>query len=59
MTSAEFSSKYNDTLKNVGISGTKVKYVHISSGSYYIDIFIADDNTVYTLVKGALFKLEK
>jgi len=59
MTSSEFSSKYNDTLKNIGISGDKVNYVHISSGSNYVDIFIADDNTVYTLVKGALFKLEK
>ena len=59
MTSSEFSNKYKDTLKNIGISGDKVKYVHISSGGNYVDIFIADDNTVYTLVKGALFELEK
>jgi len=59
MTSSEFSSKYNDTLKNVGISGDTVKYVHISNSSYYVDIFIADDDTVYALVKGALFELEK
>jgi len=59
MTSSEFSSKYNDTLKNLGISGDKVKYVHISNSNNYVDVFIADDNTVYTLVKGALFELEK
>jgi len=59
MTSSEFYSKYNDTFANIGISGSKVKYVHISNSSYYVDIFIADNGTVYTLVKGALFELEK
>jgi len=59
ITSSEFYSKYNDTFANIGISGDNVKYVHISTGSNYVDIFITDNGTVYTLVKGALFELEK
>lgn len=62
ITASDFSEKWGDTFENIGISGTEVKSVHISDSSKssrYVDIFIADDEKVYALVKGALFELEK
>jgi hypothetical protein len=62
MTASDFSNKYNDTFKNLGMSGDKVKYVRITqpeNTNNYVTIFIADDGKVYALLRGALFELEK
>ena len=62
MTASDFSNTYNDTFKNLGISGDKIKYIRITQTektTNYVTIFIADDGNVYALLKGALFELKK
>lgn len=62
MTASDFSHIYNDTFKNLGISGDKVKYIKITQpekDNHSVTIFLADDGKVYALVGGALFELKK
>jgi len=62
MTASDFSNTYNDTFKNLGISGDKVKYIQITQTeniNHSVTIFIADDGKVYALLGGALFELKK
>jgi len=62
MTASDFSNTYNDTFKNLGISGDKVKYIQITqteNTNHSVTIFIADDRNVYALLRGALFELKK
>lgn len=62
ITASDFSNKYNDTLKNLGIPGDNLKYIKITEtdkGNHSVTIFIATDRKVYALLSGALFELEK
>jgi hypothetical protein len=62
MTASDFSHTYNDTFKNLGISGDKVKYIKITQpekNNHSVTILIADDGKVYALLGGALFELKK
>ena len=62
MTASDFSHTYNDTFKNLGISGDKVKFIKITQldkSNHSVTIFIANDGSVYALLGGALFELKK
>lgn len=62
MSASDFSSKYNDTLKNLGISGDTVKYVTVTQpdkSSNTATILIADNGKTYAIAKGAVFAIEK
>ena len=62
MTSSDFSSKYNDTFKNVGISGDKVHYVTVTQTdkpSNNITVFTADNGKEYALARGVLLEIKK
>lgn len=62
ITASDFSNKYNDTFKNLGISGNEVKYVNISEkdkSDHSATIFISSDGKTYALLSGALFELER
>ncbi|MDR3594567.1 hypothetical protein [Clostridium sp.] len=62
ITASDFSNKYNDTLKNLGIPGDTLKYINITEtdkGNHSVTIFIANDGKVYALLSGALFELER
>ena len=61
ITASDFSHTYNDTFKNLGISGDKVKFIKITQpekSNHSVTIFIADDEKVYALLGGALFELK-
>ncbi|WP_026887447.1 hypothetical protein [Clostridium beijerinckii] len=60
--SSEFYNTYNDTFKNIGISGDKIKYIKITQpekAGHSATLFITDDKKVYALLGGALFELKK
>lgn len=62
ITASDFSNKYNDTLKNLGIPEDNLKYINITEtgkGNHSVTIFISDDGKVYALLSGVLFELEK
>lgn len=61
MTSSEFYNTYKDTFENIGISGDKVEYIHITQpddSDHSVTLFISEDGKVYALLKGALFELK-
>ncbi|NRT71025.1 hypothetical protein [Clostridium beijerinckii] len=62
ITATEFYSAYNDTFKNLGILGDKIKYIKITQPektTHSATLFITDDQKVYALLGGALFELKK
>jgi hypothetical protein len=62
MTSLDFSNTYNDTFKNLGISGNEVEYIKVTeadSTNHSVTILISNDGKVYALLSGAFFELVK
>ncbi len=62
ITSSDFSNKYKDTFKNLGIAGDELKYVNISEkdkSDHSATIFISNDGKTYALLSGALFELQR
>ncbi len=62
ITASDFSNKYKDTFKNLGIAGNELKYVNISEkdkSDHSATIFISSDGKTYALLSGALFELQR
>ena len=62
LTASDFYNKYSDTLQNVGISGNTVKFITVSQSdkpTNSVDVIVSNDGHVYSVVKGALFELER
>jgi uncharacterized protein YcsI (UPF0317 family) len=62
MTASEFYNTYNDTFKNIGIHGDKIKSIRITQSektNHSVTLFISDDGKVYAMLNGALFELKK
>ena len=62
LTAEEFSDMFGDTLKNLGISGDKIKCITVTDkedSKYSVDVIISDSGKVYAIVKGTVFALAK
>lgn len=62
LTSLEFSDMFGDTLKNLGISGDKIKCISVTDkehSSHSGDVIISDNGKVYAIVKGTVFMLTR
>ncbi|WP_315068865.1 hypothetical protein [uncultured Clostridium sp.] len=62
ITASDFSNKYKDTFKSLGIAGNELKYVNISEkdkSDHSATIFISSDGKTYALLSGALFELQR
>ncbi|EHJ00638.1 hypothetical protein CDLVIII_4105 [Clostridium sp. DL-VIII] len=62
ITASDFSNKYKDTFKNLGIAGNELKYVNVSEkdkSDHSATIFISSDGKTYALLSGAFFELQR
>ncbi|NFG42675.1 N-acetylmuramoyl-L-alanine amidase family protein [Clostridium botulinum] len=62
LTSSEFKDEYGDSLKNIGITGDKVKCITVTdkdNNNRTVDVLVADNGSVYAILRGCVFKLIK